>query len=62
MPVILAFDMVNDPVGALEDIIELGFNRVLTSGQEISALDGSFLIAQLIEQVQIIHLLNSLVC
>jgi copper homeostasis protein len=47
-----AFDMVNDPVQALEEIIGLGFKRVLTSGQETSAMDGAPLIAQLIEQAK----------
>jgi copper homeostasis protein len=57
-----AFDMVNDPVQALEEIIGLGFKRVLTSGQETSAMDGAPLIAQLIEQVYLIHFSSSLVC
>ncbi|XP_062502770.1 copper homeostasis protein cutC homolog isoform X2 [Corticium candelabrum] len=47
-----AFDMCNDSVASLEMIIELGFQRVLTSGQDASALDGSPLIAKLIEQAK----------
>uniref|UniRef100_A0A8C4N6I5 Copper homeostasis protein cutC homolog n=1 Tax=Eptatretus burgeri TaxID=7764 RepID=A0A8C4N6I5_EPTBU len=42
--------MVQDPVTALEDIISLGFSRVLTSGGELSALDGLPMIRKLIEQ------------
>uniref|UniRef100_A0A8C4N6V2 Copper homeostasis protein cutC homolog n=1 Tax=Eptatretus burgeri TaxID=7764 RepID=A0A8C4N6V2_EPTBU len=48
-----AFDMVQDPVTALEDIISLGFSRVLTSGGELSALDGLPMIRKLIEQVAV---------
>ena len=35
-----AFDMTRDPVAALETIAELGFSRVLTSGQEKTAHGG----------------------
>ena len=35
-----AFDEVKDPFGAIETLIELGFKRVLTSGQKIKAIDG----------------------
>ncbi|RDC64793.1 copper homeostasis protein CutC [Adhaeribacter pallidiroseus] len=45
-----AFDMVADPFRALEQLIELGVERILTSGQEKSALEGSELIAQLIQK------------
>ncbi len=44
-----AFDMARDPVEALEDIIECGFGRILTSGQERTAQDGASLIARLID-------------
>lgn len=44
-----AFDMTADPYRALEELISLGVDRVLTSGQEISALEGVDLIAELIE-------------
>ena len=47
--------MCNDSVASLEMIIELGFQRVLTSGQDASALDGSPLIAKLIEQVEVLQ-------
>ena len=39
-----AFDMTRDPIAALETLIELGINRVLTSGQEVSALEGAELV------------------
>ena len=45
-----AFDMASDPHRALEDLISLGVDRVLTSGQEISALEGIDLIVELIEK------------
>ena len=40
-----AFDMTNDPYRALDDLIGLGIERVLTSGLESSALEGLDLIA-----------------
>ena len=45
-----AFDRVNDPFKALEDIIEMGCERILTSGLVPNCLDGAPLIAQLIKQ------------
>lgn len=45
-----AFDMTNDPYQALEDLISLGLNRVLTSGQEDSVLEGLDLITALVQQ------------
>ena len=42
-----AFDMCRDPRVALEQLIELGVDRVLTSGQEASCLEGLDLIADL---------------
>lgn len=46
-----AFDMVHDPVVALETLVSLGFQRVLTSGCDTSALEGLPLIKRLIDQV-----------
>jgi copper homeostasis protein len=43
-----AFDMTPDPFAALETLIELGVDRVLTSGQEASVLEGLPLIAGLV--------------
>lgn len=42
-----AFDRTADPMKALEDIISLGYNRILTSGQQPKAIDGISLLAQL---------------
>ncbi|XP_072178041.1 copper homeostasis protein cutC homolog [Diadema setosum] len=44
-----AFDMCQDPASALEDIISLGFQRLLTSGQDSTVLEGLPLIKTLIE-------------
>lgn len=45
-----AFDRVKDAAQALEDIIEIGCERVLTSGLVPNALDGAETIATLIKQ------------
>jgi copper homeostasis protein len=45
-----AFDRVKDPFEALEDIIELGCNRILSSGLHPTAPEGASLIKQLIQQ------------
>ena len=45
-----AFDRVNDPFKALEDIIETGCERILTSGLVPSCYDGAALIAKLVQQ------------
>lgn len=42
-----AFDMARDPLGALDEIITLGFDRLLTSGQAPTALEGATLLAEL---------------
>lgn len=42
-----AFDICRDPFEALEQIIELGCDRLLTSGQQCSAEQGAELIAEL---------------
>jgi copper homeostasis protein len=42
-----AFDVVQDPLKALEEIIELGCTRILTSGQETNCIDGKELIFEL---------------
>ncbi|XP_068424375.1 copper homeostasis protein cutC homolog [Clinocottus analis] len=47
-----AFDMVHDPVVALETLVSLGFQRLLTSGCDNSALEGLPLIKQLIDQAK----------
>lgn len=43
-----AFDVVPDPLSALDALIDLGFKRVLTGGQRKTALEGDALIRQLI--------------
>lgn len=45
-----AFDRVADPLKALEDIIDVGCERILTSGLQPNALDGAEMIASLIKQ------------
>ena len=45
-----AFDMTPDPFAALETLIGLGVDRVLTSGQEASVLEGLPLIAELVRR------------
>jgi copper homeostasis protein len=44
-----AFDMTRDPHASLETLIQLGVDRVLTSGQEWSAPEGLDLIGRLVE-------------
>ena len=44
-----AFDVTPDPMAALDILIELGVNRVLTSGQQPSAVFGADLIIKLIK-------------
>ncbi|MCP3957067.1 MAG: copper homeostasis protein CutC [bacterium] len=45
-----AFDMTRDPSEALETLIELGIDRVLTSGQEAGVMEGLELVAELIRK------------
>jgi len=45
-----AFDRTNNPFKALEDIISIGCERILTSGQKPTAIEASKLIANLIDQ------------
>jgi copper homeostasis protein len=45
-----AFDVAIDPVQALEEIIEIGCQRILTSGQGNSAIEGAAVIAKLVQQ------------
>jgi copper homeostasis protein len=45
-----AFDMARDPYEALEKLISLGIDRILTTGQESSALEGLDLITDLVQQ------------
>ena len=45
-----AFDFTNDPFKALEDIISTNAERVLTSGQQPTAIQGEHLIRELVKQ------------
>jgi copper homeostasis protein len=45
-----AFDMARDPFEALEDCIEVGFDRILTSGGKLQALMGAGVIAELVKK------------
>ena len=45
-----AFDRAVNPEQALEDVIALGFDRILTSGQQPKAIQGAELLAQLNRQ------------
>ena len=46
------FDLTPDPFAALEQLIDLGFERVLTSGQAPTASEGTEVIAQLVIQAK----------
>ena len=46
-----AFDRTANPMKALEDIIALGCDRILTSGQQPKAIDGIGLLAKLEEKI-----------
>jgi copper homeostasis protein len=45
-----AFDMTRDPFQAIETLIGLGIDRVLSSGQEATVLEGLPLLAELIDR------------
>ena len=45
-----AFDRAVNPEQALEDVIALGFDRILTSGQQPKAIQGADLLARLNRQ------------
>ncbi len=45
-----AFDMTMDPFQTLEDCIEVGFDRILTSGHQPTAAKGTTLIAELVKK------------
>ncbi len=47
-----AFDRVKEPLEALEDIIDLGFERVLTSGLKPKAVESTNLLAELIKKAE----------
>jgi copper homeostasis protein len=45
-----AFDGVKNKIEVLESLIEFGFKTVLTSGEETNAVDGSDILAKLVEK------------
>ena len=45
-----AFDMTPDPFRALDDCVNLGVDRILTSGQRNKAVEGADLIAELVKK------------
>ncbi|MEM1177563.1 MAG: copper homeostasis protein CutC [Acidobacteriota bacterium] len=45
-----AFDMTRDPMEALDALIDLGVDRLLTSGQEATVADGVELVSALVER------------
>ncbi|HZQ08503.1 MAG TPA: copper homeostasis protein CutC [Anaerolineae bacterium] len=45
-----AFDVTRDPFEALETLIELGIDRVLTSGQEASVIEGLDVVKELVQR------------
>jgi copper homeostasis protein len=47
-----AFDRCSNPFFALEQCIDFGVSRILTSGQQMNALQGSNFIAKLIEKAE----------
>ena len=44
-----AFDRAADPIKRLDELINLGVQRLLTSGQQLTAIDGVTLIKELVE-------------
>lgn len=47
-----AFDMCQHPLVALEELINLGVQRILTSGLKATALEGKIMIQQIIQQAK----------
>ncbi len=45
-----AFDRTPDPFSALEQLIDLDVDRILTSGQGVNAIEGTAVLKQLVEQ------------
>lgn len=45
-----AFDVTPDPMKALDELISIGIDRILTSGQQLSASSGSQLIKNLVDK------------
>ncbi len=47
-----AFDMLREPHTALETLVDLGADRLLTSGQEATAWEGILLLSEMVQQAQ----------
>jgi copper homeostasis protein len=47
-----AFDALSDPSRAIEELIDIGVTRILTSGGKPNALEGADVIANLVEQAR----------
>lgn len=47
-----AFDMTDDPMQALEDVIATGCERILTSGHRNTAVEGIALLAELVKKAE----------
>lgn len=47
-----AFDMTRNPLVALDRLIQLGVDRLLTSGQEATVADGVDLVAELVQRAE----------
>ena len=47
-----AFDVVNDPINEIENLYEIGVDRVLTSGQKKTAIEGLKLLKELKENIK----------
>ncbi len=47
-----AFDRTSNPETAMNDIIDCGFERILTSGQQPTALEGAGLLAELVKKAE----------
>ena len=45
-----AFDLCRDPFEGLEDAVALGFDTILTSGQQAKAIEGAALLGRLVEK------------
>ena len=44
-----AFDVCRDPLAAIDQLVEIGIDRILTSGQEATALEGIDLLADIVQ-------------
>jgi len=47
-----AFDLVTDPSQAIEELIDIGVQRILTSGGKSTVFDGADTIARLVDQAR----------